>query len=54
MMSFTELGRKLDQELGYLQEQIVDLNTKLVDKEADNKEIAGVLRYIADRLEGRQ
>jgi hypothetical protein len=54
MTNFTELGRKLDQELGYLQEQIVDLNTKLVDKEAENKEIASVLRYIADKLEGRQ
>lgn len=54
MTNFTELGRKLDQELNYLQEQIVDLNIKLANKEADNKEIADVLRYIADRLEGRQ
>lgn len=54
MTSFAELGKKLDQELGYLQDQIVDLNIKLADKEADNKEIASVLRYIADRLEGRQ
>lgn len=54
MTSFAELGRKLDQELEYLHSQIVDLNTKLTDKEAENKEIAGVLRYIADKLEGRQ
>lgn len=54
MTSFAELGRKLDQELEYLQDQVYSLNTKLADKEAENKEIASVLRYIADKLEGLQ
>ena len=54
MTSFAELGRKLDQELEYLHNQISSLNTKLEDKETENKEIASVLRYIADKLEGRQ
>lgn len=54
MTSFAELGRKLDQELEYLQNQVCSLNIKLEDKEAENKEIASVLRYIADKLEGQQ
>ena len=53
MGKFEELGREIDRELNYHQEQICDLRIQLENKRQRDVELAQLLRYLADKLEDR-
>ena len=53
MGKFEELGKEIDREFSYYQEQICDLHKQLDNKQQRDVEFAQLLRYIADKLENR-
>ena len=53
MGKFEELGKEIDNEFGYHQEQICELQTQLENNRQRNAEFAKLLRYLADKLENK-
>ena len=53
MGKFEELGKEIDREFNYYQEQICDLQTQLENKRQRDVELAQLLRHLADKLESK-
>ena len=53
MGKFEELGKAIDYEFDYHQEQICELRTQLENKRQRDNELAQLLRYLADKLENK-
>lgn len=53
MGRFEELGKEIDREFAYHQEQICVLQNQLENNRQRDVEFAQLLRYLADKLENK-